>query len=70
LALSIVYHGLAIPTGLVVAAGNWMPSPVMTTLSPVFGLLSGGTAQVSIQLTAVTGSPLVDDVFVDPWGRG
>jgi hypothetical protein len=70
LAVSVVYHGLAIPTGLVITAGDWMPSPVMTTLSPVFGLLSGGTAQVSIQLTALTGSPRVDDVFVDPWGRG
>jgi hypothetical protein len=70
LAVSVVYHGLAIPTGLAITAGDWTPGPVMTTLSPVFGLLSGGTAQVSIQLTALTGSPQVDDVFVDPWMRG
>jgi hypothetical protein len=70
LALSVVYDGVAIPTGLVVAAGSWTPSPVMITAGPVFGLLSGGTAQVSIQLTGLTGSPQVDDVFIDPWGRG
>jgi hypothetical protein len=34
------------------------------------GLLSGGTAQVSLELTGLTGSPQVDDVFIDPWTRG
>ena len=69
LAVSVVWKGLTIPTGLVVAAGSWMPTPIMVTTSPVLGLLSGGTAQVSILLTGLTGSPQVDDVFIDPWGR-
>ena len=69
LAVSVVWKDLAIPTGLVVAAGSWMPTPIMTTTSPVVGLLSGGTAHVSILLTGLTGSPQVDDVFIDPWGR-
>lgn len=69
-AVSVVDGGLTIPTGLVVAAGSWMPTPVLITANPVLGLLSGGTAQVSLELTGVTGSPQVDDVFIDPWTRG
>jgi hypothetical protein len=67
-AVSVVFHGVAIPTGIAVSAGSWTPTAPMATLSPVWGLLSGGTAQVSLQFTALTGSPLVDDVFVDPMG--
>jgi hypothetical protein len=69
-AVSLVYNGLAIPTGLAVAAGSWTPSAAMITSAPVLGIMSGGTAQVSLQLTGLTGSPQVDDVFVDPWMRG
>jgi hypothetical protein len=69
LAVSVVYHGVPIATGVVVAADSWMPSPALVTASPIWAALSGGTAQVSIQLTALTGSPQVDDMFVDPWGR-
>lgn len=69
-AVSLVYDGLAIPTGVAVAAGSWSPTPVMVTSAPVDGLLSGGTAHVSLVLTGLTGSPQVDDVFVDPWNRG
>ncbi|HWF73770.1 MAG TPA: hypothetical protein VG186_10530 [Solirubrobacteraceae bacterium] len=69
-AVSVVYDGIAIPTGLAVAAGSWTPTAPMITTSPVLGILSGGTAHVSLELTGVVGSPQVDDVFVDPWMRG
>jgi hypothetical protein len=69
-AVSVVYDGLAIPTGVAVAAGSWTPTLAMITTAPVLGLLSGGTAHVSLLLTGVTGSPQVDDVFIDPWMRG
>jgi len=69
-AVSVVYGALVIPTGVVIATGKWTPSPVMLTASLLPGLLSGGTAQVSIRLTGLTGSPRVDDVFIDPWRRG
>lgn len=69
LAVSIVHNGFVIPTGIVVAAEGWLPTPVMITSAPVLGLLSGGTAQVSLELTSLTGNPQVDDVFIDPWGR-
>jgi hypothetical protein len=42
----------------------------MLTSSAVLGALSGGTAQVSVNLTALAGDPQIDDVFVDPWSRG
>lgn len=69
-AVSMVWNGTAIPAGVAVAGGNWAPSPVAITTSPIVGLLSGGTAQVELQFTALAGSPVVDDAFIDPWGRG
>ena len=69
-ALSVVDGGLAIPAGVAIAPGGWQPTAVMLTESPLLGLLSGGSAQVSLQLTAVLGDPQIDDVFVDPWNRG
>jgi len=70
LAVDIVDNGMVIPAGLAVAAGNWQPSTVMLTSAPLLGLLSGGTANASLLLTGVLGSPVVDDVFIDPWNRG
>jgi hypothetical protein len=68
--MSVVDEGLAIPAGVAIAPGDWQPTPVMLTGSPLLGLLSGGTAQVSLQFTALLGDPQVDDVFIDPWNRG
>jgi hypothetical protein len=70
LSVSVVDGSLVIPTGLVVAAGSWTPTPIMVTGSAVEGLLGGGTANVSIELTSLAGSPQVDDVYMDPWMRG
>jgi len=70
LSVSVVYGSLVIPTGVVVAAGGWTPTAPMLTGSALGGLLSGGTAHVSLLLTGLTGSPQVDDVFIDPWMRG
>ena len=68
--VSLVYGGLAIPAGLAIAGSSWSPTPVMVTTSPVLATASGGTAQVSVRITGVTGRPRVDDVFLDPWNRG
>ena len=69
-AVSVVDGGLDIPAGLAIASGGWEPSSLMLTEAPLLGLLSGGTAQVSLQVTALAGDPRVDDVFIDPWNRG
>ncbi len=67
--VSIVYNGTAIPVGAVHAGGSWRPSSVINTNGAIFGLLSGGTGNVSIRVTGLAGSPVVDDVFIDPWQR-
>jgi hypothetical protein len=67
--VSVIYDGTVIPAGTATALGDWAPTPVEITGSALWGLLSGGSAQVSIQLTALSGNPQVDDVFIDPWNR-
>ena len=69
-AVSLVHGDITIPAGVAVAGSTWLPSPVMITTAPILAVASGGTAQVSVRLTAVTGQPRVDDVFIDPWNRG
>jgi hypothetical protein len=59
--------GSVIPAGVAVAGGYWSPTPLMLTSSAVLGALSGGTAQVSVSFTGLSGDSQVDDVFVDPW---
>jgi hypothetical protein len=68
--VSLVDGALDVPAGVAIASGKWEPSPLMVTESPLLGLLSGGTAEVSLQITALTGKPRIDDVFIDPWNRG
>jgi hypothetical protein len=67
-AVSVVYGGVTIPTGVAISAGQWVPTAPMLTQSAIPGLFGGGTAQVSLELTGLTGTPQVDDVFIDPWG--
>jgi hypothetical protein len=69
-AVSLVYGGTAIPAGIVAAGSGWSPTPVILTTAPVVTTASGGTAQVSVRITGVSGRPLVDDVYIDPWNRG
>jgi hypothetical protein len=67
--VNVVYNGLVIPSGVVVAAGKWAPGPVAITGSAITGALNGGTANISLRLTSVVGDPQVSDVFIDPRGR-
>jgi hypothetical protein len=69
-ALSVIDGNLNIPAGVAVASGGWQPTPVMLTDSALMAAGSGGTAQVSLEITALSGDPQVDDVFIDPWNRG
>jgi hypothetical protein len=68
-AVTVVDGNLDIPAGVTVASGGWLPTPVMATSSAVLAAAAGGTTQVSLRLTALSGSPHVDDVFIDPWNR-
>jgi hypothetical protein len=69
-AVSVVSGDTEIPAGIAVAGSRWLPTPVMLTSSAVLATLSGGVAQVSLRIRALTGDPQVDDVYVDPWCRG
>lgn len=69
-AVSVVYDGVPIPAGIALAGGSWTPTLPMVTQSAILGALNGGTAQVSIAVTALTGNPRIDDVFIDPWRGG
>ncbi len=69
-AVNVVDGSSVIPAGVAIAGRFWWPTPVMPTSSAVLGALSGGTAQVSLMFTGLSGSPRIDDVFIDPWGHG
>jgi hypothetical protein len=69
-AVDVIDGSSVVPAGVAVAGGVWAPTPVLLTNSPVLAASSGGAAQVSVAFTGLSGSPRVDDVFVDPWSRG
>jgi hypothetical protein len=69
-AVKVVNGSSVIPAGVAVASADWKPTPVMLTSAGVLGATPNGTAQISVTLTGLTGSPRVDDVFIDPWSRG
>ena len=57
---------VALPLGLVALSGEWRPSLPMLTGSVVTGVLTGGTTQVALRFTALTGASQIDDVYLDP----
>lgn len=69
-AVKVVDGSWVIAAGVAVADGDWTPTPVMLTGSAVLAAPSGGTAQISVTVTGLSGSARIDDVFIDPWSRG
>lgn len=67
--VEFVYGGLVIPSGDVLGADGWAPTPIVLTGSAIMAP-TDGTAEVSVRLTALSGDARVDDVFIDPWNRG
>jgi hypothetical protein len=57
---------IALPLGVSALSASWNPSLPLLTGSVVGGLLSGGTTQIALRFTALTGNSQIDDVFVDP----
>lgn len=57
---------VVLPLGAVALSEEWEPTLPMLTGSIVTGVLSGGTAEVALRFTALTGASRIDDVFVDP----
>ncbi|HEY7935431.1 MAG TPA: hypothetical protein VID48_16540 [Solirubrobacteraceae bacterium] len=57
---------LVLPLGVAALSNTWHPTLPLLTGSAVGGLLSGGTTQIALRFTALTGSSQIDDVFIDP----
>lgn len=57
---------VALPVGPFALSGSWQPSLPMLTASAVPGLVSGGTTQVALRFTELTGASQVANVYVDP----
>jgi hypothetical protein len=70
MAVGVKYDGVYLPAGIAVVLGGWQPTPLMLTTSALPAALAGGTTDVSLVLTTLTGNVRVDDVFIDPWNRG
>jgi hypothetical protein len=70
IAVGVDYDGLYLPAGVAIVAGGWQPSPLMLTSSALPAAVAGGTTDVSLVLTTLTGNLRIDDVFIDPWNRG
>jgi opacity protein-like surface antigen len=69
MAVGVDYDGVYLPAGVAVVLGGWQPSPLMLTTSALPAAVAGGTTDVSLVLTTLTGNVRVDDVFIDPWNR-
>jgi hypothetical protein len=67
--VQIIYRGLLssvlgiLDGGTISAGGSWKPSPQIGMLGGVLPLL---TAAVQFRFTAVNGTVLIDDVYLDP----
>jgi hypothetical protein len=57
---------VSVPVGTVTSSSGWQPTSAMPTGAALAGLLMGGTAQMALRFTAVSGTSAIDDVFVDP----
>jgi hypothetical protein len=68
--VSLVAGSSVVPAGVAAAGGQWEPTPVLVTTAAVLAAPSGGTAQVAVAVSGLSGNPRVDDVFIDPWSRG
>jgi hypothetical protein len=69
--VSVVYSEpllgeVTVPVGVVTLSDGWQPTLPMLTASAVGGLTSGGTADVALRFTELTGDTHIDDVYVDP----
>jgi hypothetical protein len=71
----VIYHGLLglvttllTPAGGLAPSASWQPTAAMTTASAIPSLL--GTAELQLRFVGLSGTSQIDDVYVDPHGRG
>jgi hypothetical protein len=68
--VEMLVGSVPVPVGVVAAPSTWAPSPILLTGGSLLGPLSGGSVSARIRISARSGDPRIDDVFVDPWNRG
>jgi hypothetical protein len=59
----------SLPIGTLLGA-DWAPTLPMPVIANLLPLLPGERTQVAFRFTAHGGDWVIDDVFVDPWGKG
>jgi hypothetical protein len=57
---------IVVPVGIVAAKSGWAPSPKFTTIAGLGTAIAGGTVQMALRFTAISGAARIDDVFIDP----
>ena len=60
----------ALPIGLVTPSTRWSPTLPMPVLANLLTLLPGERTPVAFRFRAHGGGWLIDDVYVDPYGKG
>jgi hypothetical protein len=61
---------LTLPIGSVSSDGGWAPSPTLPIVANLLGVLGGSHTPVAFRFRADGGDWLIDDVYVDPYGKG
>jgi hypothetical protein len=61
---------LTLPIGSVDGDGAWAPSPTLPIVANLLGVLGGSHTPVAFRFRADGGDWLIDDVYVDPYGKG
>ena len=56
-----------VPVGVVLANGQWKPTPPMLIVANLLPLLPGDRTPVAFQFTPLLGDWQIDDVYVDPY---
>jgi hypothetical protein len=51
----------------VTVGSKWAPSPILLFTNGLQSLLSGGTGNIAIRVTTLSGSAQIDDVYIDPF---
>ena len=57
---------VTIPGKVITLAGVWAPSPIMHTGALLVTAISGESAHLSLRFTTLTGTAVIDDVYLDP----
>jgi hypothetical protein len=61
---------LTLPIGTVRGDSEWAPSPTLPIVANLLGVIGGSRTPVAFRFRAQGGDWLIDDLYVDPYGKG